>query len=216
MPKPTIVTVTLVALSIELIASILSFYVYARLSRLSRLLDDKALSLAALGFLVYAIALTMEALGNIYALASLHRPPTHPYTGETRRLTELLLNRGSITALPVYTVSYVLLAASIYVEHVKLPPATQVLVPVFLSLYIDQNMVNLLVLLATASLTLAHYGRARLGGLLFYTLTGTSHLAALIAIATPEHWHSLVVLGMILRSLAVPAFLAASNRGGQQ
>ncbi len=210
-----IVTTTLLAVALEFIAAVLSLYVYARLSRVSHALDDKALSLAALGFLVYAAALILEALGNIYALSSAHWILRHRQTEEARRLAELLLNRGSITALPIYTVSYVLLAASIYVEHTELPRTT-IIIPVFLTLYVDQNIVNLLVLILTASLTLARYGKARLGGLLFYTLTGTSHLLALTAIATPAHWHQLVLTGMLLRSLAVPAFLAASKTGGQQ
>jgi len=201
--------IIMVAGVFEAVGAVLALFMFDKVRRASRILGDKSLMLLAMGLLFYTLGLGFEMIGSFFAWGStyMHRP---------RRMEELstiMLNRGTLLGLPFFTVSYVLMAASLYIGHLRVGDAgVQAALPIIVYVYADYNLVNLLVLAGAAYYSIAKYGTARLGNTLFYTIAGASHLAGVLVLLVPA-WQ-LIVASMVLRGLAAVALFAASTLGG--
>ena len=172
-----------------------------------------------MALLVLALGLAAEALVSLAA-------PLGPLGahGRGRRPAELLalmVDQGILLALPLYTASYVLMAAGHYVSSIPLAEGgetedAEVLpaaVPILAAVFADYNMVDLAVLGAAALLVLRRYGAARLPAVLFYAVLAASHaLPSLIALGYAAWW--VVPASTLLRGLA-PLLLAAAARLGR-
>lgn len=161
------------------------------------------------------MALVLEA---VVALASpfeqLGRGARHRVHEE---LLAIMVDQGSLAALPLYTASYVLMAASHYVsgvpvrlesqnEEARLPAA----IPVLATVFAEYNLVNLAVLVAATILALREYGAARPVTIVFYSMLALSHALPSLIILGYAAWWS-VPASTMLRGLA-PLTLALASR----
>jgi len=195
----------------EAVGAILAMHMASKVLRASRITGDKSLTLLAVGLLFYSLGLGFEMVGSFFAWGTM-------YAHAPRRVEELptiMLNRGTLLGMPLFTVSYVLMAASLYVGHVRVEGeavrAFSVL-PFIAYVYADYNLVNLIVLAAAAYYNMARYGTARLGNTLFYAIAGASHLFGVLIVFWGD-W-LLLLLSMVLRGLAAVALYVASRLGG--
>ncbi len=187
-----------------------SLVIFARLRETSRVIGDESVMLAALGILVFGVALALEAVGN----ALLHPAFPQPFLGKRpAQVTALIVNRGTLLSLPLYMVSYVLMAVSQYVGSVDVRPGRHaaVVLPAILLVYVDINMLSLAVLAAASYMAIVKYGRASLPSAAFYTASGASHLLPFLLNTGYLDWW-IVPTSTVLRGLAPVLLLALSTR----
>ena len=201
----------IVAGTLEFAGIVVSLLMLSKVLRISRILSDKSMRLLAIGLLFYIIGLSFEMIGSFFAWGAVysHRP---------RRIEELsviMLNRGTFLGMPFYTVSYALMAASLYTGHVNIDSRggrVFGMVPFIAYVFADYNLINLAVLIVAAYYSVARYGTARIGNTLFYGIAGASHLLGVLITLHP-HW-ILIAGSMMLRGVAPIALFIASRLGG--
>ena len=183
-----------------------SIYMSLALRRAGDLVGDKGLVLTSTALTIYGIALLLESTVNL--LAPAHLPPS---PGRPQEILAVIVNRGTLIAIPLYTIAYSLMAASHYVS--TLPATTQTRLyaaPLLLLLLIDYNIVDLIVLTIAASLVLGQYGAPRPQTITFYTIIAASHTTPTILLADPTAWWA-IPLSTLLRATA-PLLLLATAR----
>ncbi len=187
-----------------------SVFISLKLWRVYKIVRDKSLLLMSFGLLVYGIALFLESIGNLYLghfASSLHsRRPVE--------ITTLIIHRGSMLSLPLYMISYVLFAVSHYVGSLDVSSSgsrSYILLPVIVLMYLDMNVLSLLVLIIAAYAVLVEYGRASYPTLLFYLLIGLSHLIPLLVFTSGGLAWWTVPLSTSLRGLAPLTLLIIST-----
>jgi len=175
-----------------------------RLSRLHTLVGDKGFALAAAGLTVYAAALLLEALGNLVS---------HPWTagapdsgGPPGDVAAIIVNRGTLLALPLYMVSYTLIASANYVSLSEYRTELAAL-PLVLLLYIDLNTLSIILLAIAAYLVAARYGWAGKTHVAFYTALAASHTLPILAALDPVNLLWTIPASTIIRATA-PLLLA--------
>ncbi len=214
------VTLLYVASFAAIVGAVSTVYAVVRLWRLYRLLDDKSFSILALGFGAYVVALLLEAVGNLF-----FHPRGLGGSGMGRRpveIAELIVNRGSLAALPIYNVAYTLMAVSHYVASIGFEEDSSVStlrerlyavgVPIILLVYGDLNTLSFLILLAAAYAVLARYGRAGAGAVAFYALAGASHLLPIVCVLAGGFDWWVIPVATVLRGLAPLVLLVVSLR----
>ena len=197
---------------VALIGTISVIIIHIKLRSTSKILGDKSLMLAALGILVFGIALAVEGLGNL-ALK-----PTFPENIPGRRsveITSLMINRGTLISLPLYMISYVLMAVSHYIGSIEIQPQRRMmaLLPAIIIVYVDINILSFIVLGAASFLTIIKYGKVTSPATLFYTIAGISHILPVVYtyMGSLEWW--LIPLSTILRGIAATLLLSSSLIG---
>ena len=131
-----------------------------------------------------------------------------------QELLSVLVNRGTLIAIPLYTLSYAFLAASHYVSGTAVEGSSRRereygMIPLFILIFIDYNIIDLIVLAIAAIMVLGRYGSARLPTVLFYTILAASHSLAIGLLAASSSWW-IVPVSTILRGVA-PAVLLFSS-----
>ncbi|MCE4618499.1 MAG: hypothetical protein F7C37_03565 [Desulfurococcales archaeon] len=198
--------------AIALIGTISGIIIYTKLRLASRILGDKSLMLAGLGILVFGVALAVEGLGNLAF------QPTFPETIPGKRpveITSLVINRGTLISLPLYMISYVLMAVSHYIGSIEIQPRRKMMaiLPAIIIVYVDINILSFMVLVAASYLAIVKYGKATSPATLFYMIAGLSHIlpAVYTYVGSLEWW--LIPLSTILRGIAAILLLASSFMG---
>ncbi len=198
--------------AIALIGTISGIIIYTKLRLASRILGDKSLMLAGLGILVFGVALAVEGLGNLAF------QPTFPETIPGKRpveITSLVINRGTLISLPLYMISYVLMAVSHYIGSIEIQPQRKMMaiLPAIIIVYVDINILSFMVLVAASYLAIVKYGKATSPATLFYMIAGLSHIlpAVYTYVGSLEWW--LIPLSTILRGIAAILLLASSFMG---
>ncbi|MEB3759820.1 MAG: hypothetical protein GSR72_07735 [Desulfurococcales archaeon] len=186
-----------------------SLYISLSLFKLGEVIKDKGLTLSAIAMTIFGISLLIEATVNIMAPTYISGPGRRP-----QELLSILVNRGTLIAIPLYTISYVLMASSHYVSGVSLretaiPPKEFSVIPLFVIMFIDYNVIDLIVLIVAAIIVLGKYGSARLPTVVFYIVLGISHLVPVMLLFASSSWW-IVPLSTLLRGLA-PLILFASS-----
>lgn len=198
--------------TIALIGTLSSVIIFTKLRTTSKILGDKSLMLAALGILVFGLALAVEGLGNIAF------QPTFPETIPGKRpveITSLVINRGTLISLPLYMISYVLMAISHYIGSIEIQPQRKMMaiLPAIIIVYVDINILSFIVLITASYLAIIKYGKATSPATLFYMITGISHIlpAVYTYVGSLEWW--LIPLSTILRGTAAILLLTSSFMG---
>lgn len=198
--------------AIALIGTLSSVIIFSKLRKTSIILGDKSLMLAALGILFFGVALAVEGLGNL----AFH--PTFPETIPGKRpveITSLVINRGTLISLPLYMISYVLMAVSHYIGSIEIQPQRKIMVilPAIIIVYVDINILSFIVLVAASYLAIIKYGKAASPATLFYMIAGISHIlpAVYTYVGSLEWW--LIPLSTILRGVGAILLLASSFIG---
>ena len=184
-----------------------SLYMSLVLRRAGALVSDKGLTLASAALIVYAIAVLLESIVNLLAPAHLGPSPRRP-----QEILTVVVNRGTLIAIPLYTIAYSLMAISHYVTTFPTESRRRLYaIPVFILLFIDYNIVDLIVLAIAALLVLSQYGVPRQRTVAFYLTLVASHLLPLIILTNPNAWWA-VPASTILRGVA-PLILFTPARG---
>ncbi|MCE4620435.1 MAG: hypothetical protein F7C33_05360 [Desulfurococcales archaeon] len=179
--------------------------------RVGRVIGDKGLTLASIAMAVYGLTLLLEALVNSFAPARLAVHGRRP-----QELLSVLVNRGTLVAIPLYTLSYAFLAASHYVSGTAVEGSSRrereyAMIPLFILIFIDYNIIDLIVLAIAAIMVLGRYGSARLPTVLFYAILAASHSLAIgLLIASSSWW--IIPASTILRGVAPVALLFSSYK----
>ena len=199
----------------SLAGALSSFYISLILHRISRTIGDKGLALYSLAMAVFGLSLLIEAAVNILAPIHITRPGRRP-----QEILVLLVNRGTLIAIPLYTLSYSFMAASHYVSstdtgNLGINRVLTALLPVLVLVFVDYNLIDLIVLIIASAAVLGKYGVPRLPAVAFYIVLGISHsIAASILFLEGKWW--VIPLSTTTRSLApllLLALLKLSNPG---
>lgn len=202
---------------VSLSGALISLYIGLSIFHVSKAIKDKGLSVLSLAMIVFSLALLIEALVNIVTPISIHGHGRRP-----RELVSLLVNQGTLIAIPLYTVSYVLMAVSHYISGTPVKSIEEntatgkelVSLPLFVLVFIDYNIIDLFVLLIAAIIVLGRYGSARLPTVLFYITLGISHSLAIMLLLVDESWW-LIPTSTLLRGIA-PMILFFSSLIGRE
>ena len=214
-PYGEVPALLLAAAIIETIGGITGVLLFDKLCRASRLVGERSLCITGLAFLAYSAGLVLEALGNIYTYSAGVEAPSWSRRPETVSL--LALNRGTLLAAPLYIVAYTLCAVALYYTHVPLEDGRRnriyAAAPLVLQMYVDYNLVALVVLSAAVLLATRRYGGVKGPGIVFYLLAAASHATAvaLALIFNPI----LIPVSMILRAAALLGFAASTMLAGK-
>lgn len=210
---------TLAAAGVSLAGSLASFYLALLLLRVGRAAGDKGLALSSAAMAVFGVALLLESIVNLAAPVCAGGRGRRP-----QEILSILLNRGTLAAIPLYTVSYALMAASHYVSGVPLAGSggssrLYASTPIMVLLFVDYNIIDLIVLAAAAALVMGRYGAARLPSVAFYAILGASHATAALLLTGESLWWAIPVSTM-LRGMAPTLLLALTllgcRRGARQ
>ncbi|MCE4610119.1 MAG: hypothetical protein F7C36_07080 [Desulfurococcales archaeon] len=202
-------TFILLSAVIAYLGAFASLYIGLSLFKLGDVIKDKGLTLSAIAMTIFGISLLIEATVNIMAPSYISGPGRRP-----QELLSILVNRGTLIAIPLYTISYALMASSHYVSGVSIKETAVSLkefsiIPLFVLMFIDYNVIDLLVLIVAAAIVLGKYGSARLPTVIFYIVLGISHLIPVMLLFASSSWW-IVPLSTLLRGLA-PLVLFASS-----
>jgi len=195
---------------ISFFGSAISLYISRSLMRVGRAIGDKGLTLASIAMAIYGLTLLIEAFVNSFAPAHLAVHGRRP-----QELLSVLVNRGTLIAIPLYTLSYAFLAASHYVSGTAVEGPSRRereygMIPLFILIFIDYNIIDLIVLAIAAMMVLGRYGSARLPTVLFYTILAASHSLAIGLLVTSSSWW-IVPVSTILRGVAPAVLLFSSH-----
>ena len=199
----------------SLTGALSSFYISLILHRISKPIGDKGLALYSLAMAIFGLSLLIEAAVNILTPIHNARPGRRP-----QEILVLLVNRGTLIAIPLYTLSYSFMAASHYVsstitENLGSNKLQTALLPILVLVFVDYNLIDLIVLIIASITVLGKYGVPRLPSIIFYTVLGISHsIAASLLFLEGQWW--VIPLSTITRSLApllLLALLKLSNPG---
>lgn len=196
---------------ISFFGSAISLYISRSLMRVGRAIGDKGLTLASIAMAIYGLTLLIEAFVNSFAPAHLAVHGRRP-----QELLSVLVNRGTLIAIPLYTLSYAFLAASHYVSGTAVEGSSRRereygMIPLFILIFIDYNIIDLIVLAIAAMMVLGRYGSARLPTVLFYTILAASHSLAIGLLVTSSSWW-IVPVSTILRGVAPAVLLFSSHK----
>ena len=195
---------------ISFFGSAISLYISRSLMRVGRAIGDKGLTLASIAMAIYGLTLLIEAFVNSFAPAHLAVHGRRP-----QELLSVLVNRGTLIAIPLYTLSYAFLAASHYVSGTAVEGSSRRereygMIPLFILIFIDYNIIDLVVLAIAAIMVLGRYGSARLPTVLFYTILAASHSLAIGLLVAGSSWW-IVPVSTILRGVAPAVLLFSSH-----
>ena len=178
-----------------------SLYIAFQALRANRISGDPSTAIAAAGFAAMAAGLILEAVG----LAAYHPPP---HGGRPLAIAGLMVSRGTLLAVPLYTTAYTLMAASHYVSSRQ--PVILAALPLMLALYLDFNGLALIILATAVLGASSRYAEKRPTLIVFYTLLLTSHALPIAGLAYPEALPTLLQASTMLRGLAPTIIVAAS------
>ncbi len=193
-------TVLLVQGLLAIVGALASLLLALRINGAASAISSPSLRLLAAAFVVFSLALLMDALALL-----LYQPPHgHVMHGvgvgkRPREVSFLLVNRASMLAQPFYMIAYTLYAVSIYYSHLPLGDRRIYSLPLVALVYIDYNIAAL-VLLALAGYMVYERGSTRLRWLLFYCLLATSHVLAIMALEAIST--IMLSISMSLRAMA--------------
>jgi len=202
------------AAAVGLAGAVAALLTAQRLCRVSALVGDKSICLNGYAFVAYAAGLLVETLSLLAAAAAMHSQALAEALGRPELVTRILSGRGVLLAAPFYAISYSLAAAALYVEHVELPEqgrAAAAALPLIAQLYVDYNLVLLLLLAAAMALAYERYRPPLARFMAFYGVAAASHVVALLLpmAASPE----VVYASLLLRGAAPIVFQAVARAG---
>ncbi len=189
-----------------------SLYIGLSLYRIGSTIMDKGLILSSVAMYIFGFTLLIEVLVNLMAPMHISRPGHRP-----QEILSLLINRGTVTAIPLYTLSYAFMAVSHFVSGVSLEESNIsrkefAVIPIFLLVFIDYNIIDLIVLIIATILVLGKYGSTRLPTAIFYTILGLSHLMVVVLLVEKTSWW-IVPVSTLLRGLApIILYISSFNR----
>ncbi len=191
----------LLSATVSFTGALVSLYIGLSLLKIGKTIRDKGLILSFMAMMTFGIALLIETTVNImtpmYIFRFGRKPP---------ELLSILVNRGTLIAIPLYTISYVLMAASHYVSGVSIKETGVskrefAIIPLFVLMFVDYNIIDLFVLLIAATIVLGRYGSAKVSTVIFYIILGISHFVPITLLIADTSWW-VIPLSTLLRGIA--------------
>ncbi len=194
----------------EAAGALSSLLVARRLFRVYSVVRDPSMSFMAASFAILGLALLLELAGNTAGMAGVGVGKGRPV-----EVSLILANSGVMIASPLYIISYTLYALALYLEHVPIQQnrVFPMLAPLVYEVYIDNNIVSL-ILLAISAYLIATRGNPNPSLGLLISLLGLSHVFLIVAALLLDS--SLMLAGLLLRALAPVVFASITLIEGRR
>ncbi|AEM38896.1 hypothetical protein Pyrfu_1028 [Pyrolobus fumarii 1A] len=196
---------------ISAVGIVATIYASLRLFSASRIVGDQTLILEGIALLMYAIALGVEVTGLLGAVSAVgigggHPPWARHLPGMGQSQLEVgKILQASLLAGYLYVASYAVHAASLYAGA----KSERALLPSMVIVYMDYNLIALVLLVAICFALVNIYGATR-QAVLYHVLICASHAMGIVVASLGETW---LLAPIALRSVA-PLALIPWRRGG--
>ncbi len=203
--------IKLLVLFLGIISLFLSVLIARKFYLAGKIISSQSLQLASASYLLLGIAVIVEAISLLYIPSpsilskSVGGQPVFPI-----ERMEALAYRGILFAAPLYTITYTLFLVSAYIEYTSIENKEKTIITgIFfpLALYLDYNVVALIVLSLAVYKIIRVYGKTTLPSIILYGTLITSHMLG--ALSGLYDTTLFLELSVLARALTLPIFYAA-------